>query len=319
MSRVDPKLLKSFVVLARHMSFTLAAHDLGMSQPTLSLQIRKLETALGFALFLRTTRHIALTPQGAELLPHARRLTDESERLDRRIRAIAQGERPRIRLGIPAYMLDVPVRNRLIERFAQAHPKTAIILVNDWQPRLLRALASGKIDAALVAGAAVDETPPGQRSYEGLFPSSLRTVLLDRQRIGLLVPRELPLCRTEEIAPRDLAGQAVVALPNTCPPVFDPLYALFDACGVRQIHHAEVNSFAIQRYARRNRLPVVSISPFDDHAGPDDDLVRCFIRGIEQTLDLCLAAPPDSTRPEVAALFEVALAAAAVPQSGASM
>lgn len=309
MTLVDPKLLKSFVVLADRLSFTLAAQDLGMSQPTLTLQIRKLEAAVGFALFQRTTRRIALTPQGADLLPDARRLTEEAERVARRIRLIARRARPQIRLGTPSYMLDVPVRNRLIDQFAASHPRTGIVIVNDWQPRLLREMAGGRIDAALVAGVAADPGwmgRPGRRSYEGLFPATLRTVLLARQRIGLLVPRELPLAGAGEIDPEALADQAIVTLPNTCPPVFDPLYALFDACGVSKIRHAEVHSVAIQRYARRARLPVVSVGLFDDQSGPDDDMVRCFIAGMEQTIDLRLAAPPDSGGAELAALFEVA-------------
>src|SRR4051812_27701075 len=63
--------LRAFLLVAQHRNFTRAAEALFITPSGLSLLIRELETQLGFRLFDRTTRHVALTSQGAELLPSA--------------------------------------------------------------------------------------------------------------------------------------------------------------------------------------------------------------------------------------------------------
>lgn len=65
--------LHAFVVLAEELHFGHAAARLGIAQPPLSRQIRRLEDKVGHALFTRAPGRIALTPAGSELLPAARR------------------------------------------------------------------------------------------------------------------------------------------------------------------------------------------------------------------------------------------------------
>ena len=95
MTSVDLRLLRSFVVLAQQLSFTRAAVELNMSQPTLTQQIRKLEAELGFALFTRSTRQIFLTAQGCELLPRAERLVADGESIGRMVRELRKRGAPR--------------------------------------------------------------------------------------------------------------------------------------------------------------------------------------------------------------------------------
>jgi LysR family transcriptional regulator, glycine cleavage system transcriptional activator len=59
--------LRAFAAVARHLNFRAAAEDLHLSQPAVSRQIKALEDELGCALFLRGTRHVALTPAGQQL------------------------------------------------------------------------------------------------------------------------------------------------------------------------------------------------------------------------------------------------------------
>jgi len=61
-------LLQSFEIAARHMSFTLAAKELNLTQGAMSHRIRQLESLLGFRLFIRMTRKMALSPEGERLL-----------------------------------------------------------------------------------------------------------------------------------------------------------------------------------------------------------------------------------------------------------
>lgn len=66
--------VRAFLAVAQSMSFTQAAAQLHLSQPALSLSIKGLEESLGGKLLIRTTRHIALTPEGEALLPIAKQL-----------------------------------------------------------------------------------------------------------------------------------------------------------------------------------------------------------------------------------------------------
>lgn len=63
--------LSVFCTVARHLSYTMAAEVLYLSQPAVSQQVRTLEQVLGLRLFVRSGRGIALTPAGQELLRHA--------------------------------------------------------------------------------------------------------------------------------------------------------------------------------------------------------------------------------------------------------
>lgn len=72
MDKLDWTLTRSFLAVAETGSLSAAARDLGLSQPILGRHISDLEAALGMTLFTRQARGLALTDQGAQLLPHAR-------------------------------------------------------------------------------------------------------------------------------------------------------------------------------------------------------------------------------------------------------
>ena len=73
----DLRHIRAFLTLARAGSFTRAAAELHMAQPTLTVQIQQLETAVGVKLFDRNKRHVALTQAGRDLLvPLERILVD---------------------------------------------------------------------------------------------------------------------------------------------------------------------------------------------------------------------------------------------------
>ena len=71
-SDLDPRLLRAFLAVAEELHFTRAAARLYVAQQALSRDIRRLERELGAEMFVRTTRQVALTPDGARLLPYAR-------------------------------------------------------------------------------------------------------------------------------------------------------------------------------------------------------------------------------------------------------
>ena len=78
---MDFNLIRTFVVLARVGNLTRAADQLHLSQPALSLQVKKLHEQLGVVLFERTPRGMRLTPAGEQLLPAAERALGEVDRV----------------------------------------------------------------------------------------------------------------------------------------------------------------------------------------------------------------------------------------------
>jgi DNA-binding transcriptional LysR family regulator len=68
---VDLRRLRYFAAVAEELSFSRAAHRLGVSQQALSSQVRSLEDQIGRSLFFRTTRRVELTAAGRALLPKA--------------------------------------------------------------------------------------------------------------------------------------------------------------------------------------------------------------------------------------------------------
>jgi LysR family glycine cleavage system transcriptional activator len=68
--------MRSFEAAARRLSFTLAGEELGVSQVAISRQVKSLEQWLGAPLFIRGTREVRLTPEGARLLPPVRQALD---------------------------------------------------------------------------------------------------------------------------------------------------------------------------------------------------------------------------------------------------
>ena len=136
--------------LAELRHFGRAAERCGVSQPTLSEQVRKLEALLGVALFERRPRHVALTVQGEALLPQIRATLQAARGLMER----AQGEGTplagRFRLGVIATLGPYYVPALLREVRAR-FPNLELRLQESRTATLAEALEEGELDAALLA------------------------------------------------------------------------------------------------------------------------------------------------------------------------
>ncbi|MDF3311296.1 LysR family transcriptional regulator [Rhodococcus sp. T2V] len=93
--QLDLRLLSYFVAVADELHFGRAAARLHIAQPSLSVQIRKLEHTLGAVLLLRNSRHVELTPAGQVLLAESRRMLADAERIVALTRDAAHGSSAR--------------------------------------------------------------------------------------------------------------------------------------------------------------------------------------------------------------------------------
>ena len=118
--RLPLNALRVFEAVATHLSFTAAARELGVTTAAVSAQVKSLETDIGVPLFRRHTRAVALTQEGAELLPGVRRGLDELRRAVDRIRRERVGGL--LSLSVPSEFLQRWLLPRLGE-FTRRHPE----------------------------------------------------------------------------------------------------------------------------------------------------------------------------------------------------
>src|ERR1043165_1989655 len=112
--------LRAFEAAARHLSFTLAAKELHVTQAAISQQVRLLETRLGFALFQRHPNELELTDQGRAFQPGLTDAFDAIERLTDRVSAMRSG--PVLVAGIaPAFALHWLIPR--LPLFSRAYPE----------------------------------------------------------------------------------------------------------------------------------------------------------------------------------------------------
>lgn len=146
LATLDLVLVRTFVAIATLGRFTLAAQRLGRQQSTISLQISRLETALGVRLLERSPRAVRLTDAGAKFLGDAQRLLALNDA------AVAQVQEPAmaglVRLGTPEDFATTHLP-RVLARFTQAYPAVALEVTCDLTLNLLDAFRAGKFDLVL--------------------------------------------------------------------------------------------------------------------------------------------------------------------------
>ncbi|MFC9239531.1 LysR family transcriptional regulator [Streptomyces decoyicus] len=141
--------LRYFTAVADTRHFTRAAEREHVAQPSLSQQIRSLERELGAELFHRARGHITLTDAGETLLPLARRILADAETARREVQEVARLRRGRLRLGAPPSLCASLVPD-VLRAFHTTYPGVELIVTEDGSQDLVRALADGALDLALI-------------------------------------------------------------------------------------------------------------------------------------------------------------------------
>jgi LysR family hydrogen peroxide-inducible transcriptional activator len=142
--------LRYFDALARHGHFGRAAEACAITQPALSMQIKELEEALGGVLLERSARQVVLTKFGEELAQRVREILRSVDELGDFARASRDQLVGRLRIGmiptIAPYLLP-----KVIANLTQMHPELDIHVRETVTPKLIKELAEGRLDTAIVA------------------------------------------------------------------------------------------------------------------------------------------------------------------------
>jgi DNA-binding transcriptional LysR family regulator len=162
---IDLALLRSFATAARSGSLNRAAQALGLTQPAVSQQLRRLERATGRVLLDRSTRGVVLTADGQTILRYADRILALTSELSE---AVAPDARGAFRVGLLEDVVAVGLADVLAD-FAAVHRDARLDVVVAPSPALGRELAAGALD--LVLGDPVGIGPAaGRPQRRATFP-----------------------------------------------------------------------------------------------------------------------------------------------------
>jgi DNA-binding transcriptional LysR family regulator len=139
------------VAVAEEGHFTQAAERLHLAQPSLSRQVHLLERELGVRLFYRRPGQglVTLTAEGEALLPFIRRVLADVEATSAEARALSGMSRGRLSIGATPSLITRVLAPALVD-FHTSHPGIELLVVEAGSRQLVRQLASGEVDLALV-------------------------------------------------------------------------------------------------------------------------------------------------------------------------
>lgn len=189
------KHLAGFAAVARLRSFTVAARQLHVSQPALTVQIRQLEETLGVLLLQRTTRSVRLTPAGAALAPSVEQLIAGLDTAIAGARALAQPARESIRIAaLPS--VAATLLPRIIATFRKRNAAIGITILDVAAEAVAGLVRTGEADLGL----GIQDTPAAGLDFTPLF----------QDRLCLVLPAGSPLLRKRRIALEELRGVPLI-------------------------------------------------------------------------------------------------------------
>lgn len=188
---------KAFVAVAQHLHFTRAAEALHMTQPSLSLLMKQLETHLDVALITRNTRHVRLTEMGRALLPLAEKAVSEMDAAVRHIRDLADLKEGRVSVAAFPSVAANQLPPVLVE-FRRRYPRVKVQIIDSVWGTVVEKVRDG------VADFGIGSQPPkmDNLNFEKIYDDE----------IMLLAPRDHPFASRDSLTWHDISGEEIIAL-----------------------------------------------------------------------------------------------------------
>jgi LysR family transcriptional regulator, hydrogen peroxide-inducible genes activator len=194
---MTPAELRYIVAVSRERHFGRAAEACFVSQPALSLAVKKLEEELGVAIFERTKSEVTVTPVGARIVEQASRTLEEMEAIKR---IAHQAQDPLVgplRIGA-IFTIGPYVFPRLVPILDEMAPKMPLVIEENYTARLRERLERGELDVVLVC-----------QPFEE--PGIVVLPVYD-EPFAVMVPAAHPWARNGSVATADLSTQTVLLL-----------------------------------------------------------------------------------------------------------
>lgn len=181
--------IEYFLAVAKYLSFTEAARNLYISQPSLSKQIAMLEEEMGVKLFLRTRRDVRLTPSGAVLYMELSSLAENIEKAIDKARQPELGQKLSLNIGCLEAMDTDLFMPPLIRLFKEKYPEVTLVVERHSFRALREKVISGALDIVFTIDFEVTDIPgiiydEVYRDNTGIFMSTANP-LAARDRITL--------------------------------------------------------------------------------------------------------------------------------------
>jgi LysR family hydrogen peroxide-inducible transcriptional activator len=169
--------LKYVLSVAEYQNFTVAAEHSFVTQPTLSMQIQKLEDELGVKIFNRSKKPIELTEVGKKIVEQAKVIVDESNRILDIVHQQKGYIGGQFKLGIIPTVMPT-LLPMFLQNFTKKYPKVKLIIEELTTDEIIRKLTDGHIDAAIAAtpleNEAIKERPLYYEPFVGFIPQNHR-------------------------------------------------------------------------------------------------------------------------------------------------
>ena len=189
--------LKYIVAVARERHFGKAADACYVSQPTLSVAVKKLEEELEVKLFERSAGEVGITPLGEQIVQQAQSVLDQAAR----IKEIAKhGKDPlsgALNLGV-VYTIGPYLLPDLVRQVIARTPQMPLLLQENFTAKLLEMLRAGEIDCAIMA--------------EPFPDAGLATAALYDEPFVAVVPAAHPLAERDTITSEELKSETMLLL-----------------------------------------------------------------------------------------------------------
>ncbi|MBI2308323.1 MAG: hydrogen peroxide-inducible genes activator [Rhodocyclales bacterium] len=297
--------LRYIVTLARERHFGRAADKCHVSQPTLSVALKKVEQRIGALLFERSSADVRLTPLGEQVSAQAERVLEEAAKLDE---IAVRGKDPLVgplRLGV-IYTIAPYLLPRLIPALHARAPQMPLYLQENFTVRLAEQLRRGELDVAVLA---LPFAEPGILT---------RAVYDEPFRVAL--PAGHPLCKRKTIASDELTAEHLLLLGQgncfrdqvvqACPQLSEPggLERALEGSSLETLRHmvasgaglSVVPASAVETWPRDESL--LSIRPFAEPVPTRRVVIAWRVtfprpQAIDVLREAILASPPPGVQP----------------------
>lgn len=189
--------LQYVLAVAEHRNFTLAAEKCFVTQPTLSMQIQKVEDELGVLIFDRSKKPIQLTDIGQKIVAQAKNIVNESDRIKDIVdqqKGFIGGE---FRLGIIPTVMPT-LLPMFLKSFTNRYPKVKLVIEELNTEEIIIRLKNGHLDAAIAA------TP--------LEEEKLKEIVLYFEPFVAYIPETHAMAQKKEIEVSDLNVDEILLL-----------------------------------------------------------------------------------------------------------
>jgi DNA-binding transcriptional LysR family regulator len=234
MTNIPTELLRTLLAVVDLRSFTKAARALGVTQPAVSAQIKRLQSLLGLELFDKSAPGVSVTETGKRVVGEARRLLAINDQIVTLARAPHAGRV--LRFGLPGDLIGIPLWQRLVD-FRTRWPDIRLDMKTGNGPELLEELNQGELDVAVTiangkpaqaaahhwrdemvwirgAGATLDSTQPIRLLTRGEHCIFHQHMVTSLEAAGRAYEIVLTSAEVDDLTQAVAAGLGVTALPR---------------------------------------------------------------------------------------------------------